>query len=195
MGGIWEKQIRSIRSILSSLFKTHGSSVNDETFRTIMAEATAIINSRPLTTDSLDRSDDPVPLSPSSLLTMKTKVILPPPGSFQRSDMFSRKYWRHAQHIANEFWLRWKKEYLTSLQRRTKWNVPQKKFQRGDIVLSAEDNLPRNKCLKARIADVQKDDKGAVQSVKLKIANAQFSVQKPIERPISKVVLLYREGE
>ena len=145
MGGVWERQIRSVRSILSSMFKVHGSSLNDEAFRTVMAETTAIINSRPLTTDNLDRPDDPLPLSPSSLLTMKTKVILPPPGNFQRADMYSRKYWRRVQHLANEFWQRWQKEYLIDLQRRTKWNVPQKNFQKDDIVLIAEDNLPRNK--------------------------------------------------
>ena len=144
------------------MFKTRGSSLSDKAFRTLMAETTAIINSRPLTTDSLDWPDDPLPLSPSSLLTMKTKVILSPPQNFQRADMYPRKYWHCVQHLANKFWQRWQKEYFVNLQRRTKSNVQQKNFRKDDIVLIAEDNLPRNKWSKARILDVRKDDQGVV---------------------------------
>ena len=143
MGGVWERQIRSVRSILSSMFKTHGSSLNDKALRPLMVETTAIINSKPLTTDNLHRPA--LLLSPSSLLTMKTKAILHPPGNFQRADIYSRKYWSRIQLLANEFWQRWQKEYLINIQRRTTWNVPQKNFQKDDIVLIAEDNLPRNK--------------------------------------------------
>eukprot|EP00112_Aurelia_sp_Birch-Aquarium-sp1_P012818 Seg270.5 transcript_id=Seg270.5/GoldUCD/mRNA.D3Y31 product="hypothetical protein" protein_id=Seg270.5/GoldUCD/D3Y31 len=102
MGGIWERQIRSVRAILSALFQVHGTSLNDEALRTFMAEATGILNSRPLTVDNLN-SPDCLPLSPNNLLTIKTKVILPPPGNFSRVDMYSRKYWRRVQHLADEF--------------------------------------------------------------------------------------------
>ena len=82
MGGIWERQIRSIRAILSALFKVHGTSLNDEALRTFMAEGTGILNSRPLTVDNLN-SPDCLPLSPNNLLTMKTKVVLPHPVIFR----------------------------------------------------------------------------------------------------------------
>jgi len=53
MGGIWERQIRSARRILSGLLKTHAASLNDESLRTLMIETEAIVNSRPLTTNTL----------------------------------------------------------------------------------------------------------------------------------------------
>ena len=53
MGGVWERQIRSARSILAALLKTHGHSLNDEGLRTLVAETEAIINSRPLTVESI----------------------------------------------------------------------------------------------------------------------------------------------
>lgn len=81
MVGIWERQIRSVRAILSAHFQVHGTSLNDEALRTFLAEATGILNSRPLTVDNLN-SPDCLPLSPNNLLTMKTKVVLPPPGNF-----------------------------------------------------------------------------------------------------------------
>ena len=48
MGGVWECQIRSARSILEGFLKTHSHSLNDESLRTLMAEVELIINSRPL---------------------------------------------------------------------------------------------------------------------------------------------------
>ena len=38
MGGVWEQQIRSARSILLSLLKTHSQSLSEESFRTLMEE-------------------------------------------------------------------------------------------------------------------------------------------------------------
>ena len=38
IGGVWERQIRSSRSILMSLLATHGRSLNDESLRTLFAE-------------------------------------------------------------------------------------------------------------------------------------------------------------
>ena len=45
MGGVWERQIRSAKSILGPLLKTHGHSLNGEGLRTFVAETEAIINS------------------------------------------------------------------------------------------------------------------------------------------------------
>ena len=112
MGGVWERQIHSARIILSSLMRTHGLSLSGEAFRTFMAEVAAVLNSRPLTADNLSNPDDPLPLCPSQLITLKSKVILPPPGQFLPEDIYSRRQWRRIQHLANEFWTRWRKEYL-----------------------------------------------------------------------------------
>ena len=73
--GVWECQIRSARSILAGLLKTHGHSLNDEELRTPVAETEAIINSRPLTVESLSDINSEIPLSPSNLLTMKVMLL------------------------------------------------------------------------------------------------------------------------
>ena len=75
MGGIWEQQIRTTCKVLTVLLHEHGSCLDDESFRTLLCEVEAIINTRPLTFASSD-PDDLKPLSPSNLLTMKTSVIL-----------------------------------------------------------------------------------------------------------------------
>ena len=63
MGGVWERQIRSARSILAALLKTHGHSLNDEGLRKLVAETEAIINSRSLTVESLSYINNEIPLS------------------------------------------------------------------------------------------------------------------------------------
>lgn len=78
MGGVWERQIRSVRNVLATPLQANGSQLNEEALSTFMCEAEAIVNSRPLTVDSLN---DPTPLNPLTPLTMKTKVLLPPPSA------------------------------------------------------------------------------------------------------------------
>jgi len=114
-----------------------------------MCEADAIVNSHPLTVNQLADSDSPEPLSPSLLLRMKSKVLLSPPGQFEPADICTRKRWRCVQHLANEFWSRWCKEYLLGLQERQRWLRPRRNLCVGDVVMVNNLNLSRNKWLLA----------------------------------------------
>ena len=103
-----------------SLLVTHGNSLNYESLRALLAETEAILNSRTLTVKTLGNVKNEQSLSPNNILTMKTKIVIPPPGEFIRADEFSRRRWGRVQHIANEFWQRWRKEFLLTLQYRQK---------------------------------------------------------------------------
>ena len=139
MGGVWERQIRSARIISEGLLKTHSHSLNDEPLRTLMAEVELIINSRPLTVETISDSKSEITLSPSNLVTIKTSVVMPPPGEFSKQDAYSKRRWRRVQHIAGEFWSRWRKEFLQSLQVRQIWKKRIRNFAVGDIVLLRDD--------------------------------------------------------
>ena len=86
MGGVWEREIRMSRSILNTLLKIQRRSLNDEGLHTLLIEVEAIINSRPMITETINDVQRYVPLSPSNLLTMKLKVVMPPPRSFGSAD-------------------------------------------------------------------------------------------------------------
>ena len=116
-GGCLGRQIHSVRTILMSFLHTNRRSLNDESLKTILAETEAIVNSRPLTVDTLEDVQSEQPIGPSNILTMKSKVVLRPPGHFVNADEYSRKRWRRIEHIANEFWVRWQKEFPWSLNR------------------------------------------------------------------------------
>ena len=196
MGGVWERQIRTVRSVLTGLLQTHGSQLDDESLRTLMIEAEAIVNSRPLTTDDLADPDSLDVLTPNHLLTMKSSVILAPPGNFPRADVYSKKRWRRVQQLTNEFWQRWRKSYLQSLQTRQKWTTPQKNLEEGDIVILRDEGAPRNSWKLARVEATYPDADGYVRKVKVAVADqSRQSGASHYERPIHGLILLMSRRE
>jgi hypothetical protein len=61
IGRVWERQIRSVRAVLSSLLKNYGNVPDEELFYTLLAEVEDIVNSRPLTTKTLGDAASPIP--------------------------------------------------------------------------------------------------------------------------------------
>ena len=94
------------------------SQLTHELLSTLMAEVTGIVNSRPLTAIPSD-IDEAQPLSPSMLLTMKSRPLAPPYGNYVAEDLYARKRWRRVQYLADQFWSRWKQEYLQNLSGKT----------------------------------------------------------------------------
>lgn len=74
--------------------------------------------------------------------------------------------------MANLFWTRWKREYLQTVQARTKWNKPRRNLEVGDIVLIKDDNTTRNNWPLARVIQVTTDKKGLVRSVTVKTSSS-----------------------
>lgn len=182
---MWERQIRTVRSVLASILKTHAGRLNDESLHTLFVEVEAIVDSRPLTTETL--TDEKVEtLTPNHLLTMKSRVVLPPPGVFQKADVYCRKRWRTVQYLANEFWRQWRKQYLLASQERQRWHVEKRNLQVDDIVLIIEEDVPRNKWPMGRIMEVLPSDDGLVRKVNLKVGGSDI----PLKRPVTKLVML-----
>ena len=102
-GGVWERQINTIRHVLDAMFTELGQSqLTHELLVTLMAEVVAIVNAR-LIAALPSNTDDPQPLSPAMLLTMKTRPAGPPPGQFMRTDIYARRRWRRVQFLAKQF--------------------------------------------------------------------------------------------
>ena len=168
MGGVWERQIRTARGILNALVKTHGKSLDDQSLHTLLVEVEALVNSKPMTMETISDVTSDIPLSPANLLIMKSKVILPPPGCFSSADIYSQKHWRRVQHIANEFWSRWRKEFLRKLQDRKTWKTRRRNFRNGDIVVLKVETH-RNHWPVTRIIETFEDKQGVVRTVRLKL--------------------------
>lgn len=99
--------------------------------------------------------------------------------------------------MANEFWTRWKKEYLLNLQPRQKWHKNRRNVKINDIVLLQDDLASRNKWKLARIIEVYPGSDGKVRKLRLLVSDTTFDKKgKPttntvfLERPVQKVTLL-----
>ncbi len=91
-GGAWERQIGTIRRVLDAMLLNIGrSQLDHELLVTLMAEVTGIVNNRPITAIPSD-VDQPTPLTPATLLTMKKRPLVAPPGNFTRPDLYARQY-------------------------------------------------------------------------------------------------------
>ena len=188
MGGVWERQIRTVKNILSSLVKSTPRALDEEMMRTFLAEAEAIVNSRPLTIEKL-HDPESTPLSPSQILTMKSRLVSPPPGVFQKEDVYCRKRWRVVQSLAESFWSRWRKEYLQLLQSRQKWTEARRNLKPDDVVLLKEEGVRRGHWPMARVTEVHKSGDGLVRSVFLRVGDTI------LKRPVNKTVLLVAATE
>ena len=82
MGGVWERQIRSVRRILSTIMTEQVPT--SEMLTTLLVIVEGIINNRPLTPAS-DDSNDLEPLTPNHLLIHRPTSA--PPGLFNENDL------------------------------------------------------------------------------------------------------------
>ncbi|XP_067031498.1 uncharacterized protein [Acropora muricata] len=148
-----------------------------------MCEVESIVNGIPVTKVSDDLKDLKA-LMPNHLLLLRSGPSLPL-WFFQKDEIYSCKRWPQIQYLAEVFWRRWIKEYLSSLQERQKCNRPKRNFVIGNIVLVADVICPRSCWLLARIVDVQQNDKdGFVRRVTVKTKTST------LQPPIDKLILL-----
>ena len=138
--------IRSVRNIMAAPMKQHGHSVNDESLRTLLCELRGSCCQQLSSYHrDLKCSARTVATTLKAEVTGKTKLLLPPPGKFQREDTYCKRCRRRVQHIANEFWNIWSREYFQILQLRQKWTHKRRNFKEGDVVLLKDNNSRRNK--------------------------------------------------
>ncbi|XP_025754388.1 uncharacterized protein LOC106097728 isoform X2 [Oreochromis niloticus] len=187
MAGSWERMIGVTRKILDAMLLEHrNAKLTHEILVTLMAEVTAIVNARPLTAVSAD-PDNPVILTPAMLLTQKVATPSIPPGQFGNSDLFKAQ-WRRVQYLADVFWRRWKKEYISGLQDRRKWKTVKPNLQTGDVVLLRETLEHRNNWPLGLITKTFPSEDGLVRKIEVKIFRK--GEHRCYIRPISEVVLL-----
>lgn len=160
MGGSWERLVGSVKKVLMDVMPSRNPT--DEILRTFLLEAENIVNSRPLTHVSVELGDEEA-LTPNHFLIGSSNGSKPP-GLFTDADLVLRKNWRKTQLLADLFWKRWIREYLPTITRREKWFNRVKPIEIGDIVIIADENLPRNCWPMGRIISTKPAKDGQVRS-------------------------------
>ncbi|CAC5400192.1 unnamed protein product [Mytilus coruscus] len=104
---------------------------------------------------------------------------------FSSKDLF-KKQWKGIQHLANQFWHRWKSEFLPSLQSRKKWQQDRKNVQEGDIVLMCDKSLHRNEWPVGIIIKTHTSDDNRVRKVDVRLGKDR----KTFTRPVNELIVL-----
>ena len=183
-GGV-ERQIRTFRKIWRSMPLQQR--VDEESLRTLFCEIESVMNGRPLTYVSTS-SDEIEPLTPSHLLFLRGGAG-PIPGTYTGTDSLSRRRWRHVQYLAQQFWVRWKREYMLSLQSRHKWKREVSDVRQGDVVLLVDQDVPRGLWQMGRIVKTFPSQDGLVRKALVKTSKSAYL------RPIHKMVLISPEAD
>ena len=168
-GGAWERLIRSVKRALLTVLGRQA--LTDEMLSTFLTEVEGLLNSRPLTPVS-DDPEDLEALTPNHFLIGRASPNLPP-GVFSDSSVTSRKRWRHAQRLVHHFWTRWRREYLPTLTVRHKWMTDGRNIQTGDLVLVAEDNVPRGLWTMGRVIRTIPGADGRVRAAEIRTASGR----------------------
>ena len=188
-----ERKIGLVRKVMdASLLLVHQRPLSRDEFYTFLAEAASIVNNIPLWSATED-PNDPTPLSPAMLLTMKETPNPPSLEQFTEEDILSygpRRY-RRVKALSEHFWQRWKSEYLHSLQLRHKWKKARPCVSEGDFVLIKTKNVLRNRWTTGRVSSVKPSADGLVRSVSLVIPPLPGSDKtRTIQRAIADLVML-----
>lgn len=142
-------------------------------------EVMLIVISRPLTVSEIDDPRALEPLKPNHILTAKSEIPSSPPSEFVRKDLFLRKRWRRVQYLLEQFWSRWKREYIAQISIRQKWQKPVRNMC-----------LPRNHWPSAKVVEVTVDDDRLVRRVKMLLGQRGSTKPSVLERSVHKLVLL-----
>ena len=141
-GGIYERQIRNLRKALAGFPELYLRNPIDDDILTCCKMAEYIINCRPLTKSPSD--DGLPPLRPIDLMVgaMEPRRDCAPPCLSVPQDELRRGY-RFTKRIAELWWERWCKIYLSGLQERKKWRHETRDFKIGDLVILCNEDPPR----------------------------------------------------
>ena len=190
-GGVFERLIRSTKRCLRKIIGRAKLTLDE--LLTAVVEVEAVLNACPLTYVSMDDFDEP--LTPSHLLTGRRIWNLPDNlcrDSEEASDVDARREVltrrvRHLNRSLDQFWTRWRKEYLLELREAHRQNRGHNKSSEvaiGDIVLVHSEDRPRGFWRLGRIKKhvTGRDGKvrGAIVQVSGKGRQAT-SLQRPIQ--------------
>lgn len=135
--GMAEAAVRSVKHHLRRLLQlTH---FTYEEMQTCVTQVEAVLNSRPITALSSDPSDF-TPLTPAHFLIGRPLLSVPHPQVSERITCLER--YKRIEYVKQHYWARFSKEYITSLQQKTKWPSSTSELKLGSLVLIKDKSLP-----------------------------------------------------
>lgn len=186
-GGIWEAAVKSMKY---HLYRVVGQqTLNSEEWQTLLAQVSAVVNSRPLMPMS-DDPDDLEYLTPNHLATGGPARQL---FGMRETGPATSASGRHQliNNMLQGLWRRWSTEFIMSQQERKKWTRKVPNLKVGDLVILMEDNIAPTCWKIGRVKEVLSGADGLVRNVKVKTAGTN----KLTTRCVQKLALLVKKED
>lgn len=179
-GGIWEAAVKSTKFHLKRTLKQ--ALLTFEEYATVLSQVEAVLNSRPLFTQSSNPADPEV-LTPGHFLICRPLVAVPQPSSEGVAPgRLSR--WQYLQYLRDQFWKVWKRDYLLSLQPRGKNRKVIANIQPGMVIILEDRDSPPQSWKLGRVIQVYPGPDGLVRTADIKVGNSI------LKRPVCKLSVL-----
>lgn len=189
-GGVFERLVRSVKRCLKKMLG-HARLSYDELL-TALVEVERVLNSRPLTVVSAEDTEEP--LTPSHLIVGRRlrdapDPQCPEPEEFEVDCDIVTKRARYLSRTIDQFWQRWRKEYLVGLremhsQYRKKSHAP--RISVGDVVVIHSDDQPRAKWKLGVVVELLVGTDGENRAAVLRLAG-QGRTTKYLRRPVQRL--------
>ncbi|XP_062698473.1 uncharacterized protein LOC134284144 [Aedes albopictus] len=180
MGGIWERLVRSAKEALKALHD--GGKLTDEILLTVLCEAEDMVNSRPLTYVPQESADCEA-LTPNHFLRglpsgVREEANLPTTSAEALRDSYKR-----SQQLADILWTRWLKEYIPTINHRTKWIAEQEPVVEGELVYIADGNNRRT-WIRGKVEKVIRGADGRIRRALVRTSKGIY------RRPVAKLAVM-----
>ncbi|XP_063363566.1 uncharacterized protein LOC134652324 [Cydia amplana] len=182
-GGIWEAGVRAAKFHLKRI--AGNANLTFEELTTFFVQTEAILNSRPITPLSSD-PNDMCPLTPGHFLI--TRPLTSSVPSLPVTGTPATRY-KRIELLRQQFWERWRREFMAELQQRVKWKTNQRGIQIGDLVLLKEDNLMPLQWRMGRVIHLYNGPDGVCRVADI------LTEKGPIKRAVNKMCLLPTDPE
>ena len=180
-GGLWESNIKSFKSHLHRFIGEQ--ILTYEELNTVLVQIEAVMNSRPLCVQTND-PDSPTALTPAHFLTPGASLDHLPAQNLQGVQLNRLSRYQMIDRIVQDFWERWRREYLHTLQSRAKWTKDTTPIQTGTVVVLAQDNVPPLRWPLGIVEQVHPGTDGGVRVVSVRTRSGTY------RRPVGKVCAL-----
>ena len=163
MGGVYEIMVKAMKRAFRILAKNK--ILSDESFRTVMSRAAALVNSRPLSHYIKEDGDCEI-LTPNTFLVGHVGCSLTVGHEDEKVEPL--RVWRQVNAHVKELWQRFLSEILPELQPRDRWTKICGTLEKGDMVLIVEKNIGRGLWRMGIVTEIEHSEDGLVRHVLVK---------------------------
>ena len=167
--GVWERLVRSFKHTSYAILGNR--CLTDEILTTVFCLVEQSLNARPLVPASADATDLDA-LTPNHFLLGTAGASLP---SHSNCDFDHRKRYARTQAYSDAIWNRWLKEYVPTLNRRSKWSSQSdRQLKTGDLVWIVEPSSPRGYYPLARVVKLNFGSDAVARSAEVKTTSGNL---------------------